>query len=69
MKTLKYTYERKTLFDYKKQNTFTEFVLFVDGCETDIKVKGDRLKAEWAFVKKINKLGIQLDPQMIQQAQ
>lgn len=63
MKTLKYTYERKTLFDYKKQNTFSEFVLFVDGCETDIKVKGDRLKAERAFVKKINKLGIQLDPQ------
>lgn len=63
---MKYTYKRRTLFDYKKQNSFAEFVLFVDGCETDIKVKGDRLKAERAFVKKINKLGIELDAQMIQ---
>ena len=63
---MKYTYKRRTLFDYKKQNSFTEFVLFVDGYETDIRTKGERLRAERAFVKKINKLGIELDAQMIQ---
>lgn len=66
---MKYTYKTRTIFDYKKQNSFKEFVLLVDGCETDIRAKGESLRAERAFVKKINKLGVILDPKNPKQEQ
>ena len=59
---MKYTYKTRIIFDYKKQNERKEFVLLADGCETDIRTSGESLRAERAFVKKINQLGIKLEP-------
>lgn len=51
-----YTYKVRIMFDYKKENTWTEFVLFVDGLETDVRAKGPS-----EFCKKLAELGIELN--------